>query len=211
LSARGDMKQKILNNIGPFLGLVLFGVMLWVLRHELHTYHYRDVIHHLGNIPASHLGLALCLTLLNYLVLTGHDALAFRYLNYPLSYGRIALASFLGYAFSHSIGFAMLSSISVRYRLYAAWGLSAGQIATVVAFNGITFWCGVLIIGGCAFIWEPLPLPSSLHLPFTSFQPLGVLFLVIALIYLAICAVRKRPITIRTWQLPVPPFPLALT
>ena len=33
--------------------------------------------------------------------------------------------SLIGYAFAHSLGFAILSGGAVRYRLYSAWGLSA--------------------------------------------------------------------------------------
>ena len=110
-------RQKLLHSLSAVLGLVLFSVVLWVLHRELQEYHYHDIVHHVQEIPGQHLALALLLTVLNYLVLTGHDTLAFRYLQYPLSYGKIALASFLGYAFSHNIGFALLSSASMRCRL----------------------------------------------------------------------------------------------
>ena len=162
-------------------------------------------------IPGRRLALALLLTALNYLVLTGHDALAFRYLRYPLSYGKIAFASFLGYVFSHNIGFALLSSASIRYRLYSTWGLSTGEIATVVAFNGVTFWFGVLFLGGVVFVWEPLTLPPALRLPFFhSLHPLGVIFLILVAGYLLFSAIRTTPLKIRDWEVPLPPVRLAV-
>ncbi|MBI3248045.1 MAG: flippase-like domain-containing protein [Deltaproteobacteria bacterium] len=204
-------RQKLLHSLGAVLGLVLFSVVLWVLHRELQEYHYHDIVHHVREIPGQRLALALLLTVLNYFVLTGHDALAFRYLRYSLSYSKIALASFLGYTFSHNIGFALLSSASMRYRLYSTWGLSAGEIATVVAFNGVTFWFGVLLLGGIAFVWEPLPLPSSLQLPFfRSVHPLGVVFLLLVMAYLLFSAVRTTPLKIREWELPLPPLRLAI-
>lgn len=204
-------RHKLLHRLGAVLGLVLFGVVLWVLHRELQEYHYHDIVHHVQEIPSWHLALALLLTTLNYLVLAGHDALAFRYLHYPLSYGRIALASFLGYTFSHNVGFSLLSSASMRYRLYSTWGLSAGEIATVVAFNGVTFWFGVLLLGGGVFVWEPLTLPASLHVPFfRSVHPLGVVFLLLVAGYLLVSALRTTPLKIREWELPLPPFRLAV-
>lgn len=205
-------RPQLLHSFGALLGLVLFSAVLWVLHHELQAYHYHDIVHHVREIPGWHLVLALLLTILNYLVLTGHDMLAFRYLRYSLGYGKIALASFLGYAFSHNIGFTLLSSASMRYRLYSTWGLSAGEIATVVAFNGVTFWFGVLLLGGISFIWEPLPLPPSLQqLPFfRSLYPLGVVFLLLVTAYLLFSALRTTPLKIRAWELPFPPFRLAL-
>lgn len=190
--------------------LTCFGVVLWVLRHVLQEYHYHDILREVKSMPLPRLALALLFTILNYAVLTGHDALAFRYLRLPLSYGKIALASFLSYAFSHNMGFALLSSASMRYRLYSTWGLSTGEILQVVTFNGITFWFGVLALGGWAFVWEPLTLPSSLHLPFTSLHPLGFVFLILVSAYVLFSAVRKTPLHVWGWQIPVPPFALAL-
>jgi phosphatidylglycerol lysyltransferase len=207
---RATFKHKFMHIAGSVVGLLLFVTMLWVLHRALQQYHYRDILLHIRTISVWRLALALLLTLLNYLVLTGHDALAFRYLQYGLSCGKIALASFLGYAFSHNVGFSLLSSVSVRYRLYTTWGLSAGEIATVVAFNGITFWFGVLALGGLSFIWEPIALPASLHLPMNSLPLLGSLLLALVAGYLVLSTVRKTPIEIRQWQVGLPPFKLAL-
>jgi phosphatidylglycerol lysyltransferase len=204
------MKQKLFQSLGLVFSLVLFFIVLWVLRHELQEYNYHDIIRHVEEIPVWRILLAFVLTTLNYLILTGQDALAFRYLHYPLSYGKIALASFLAYAFSHNVGFALLSSASMRYRLYSTWGLSTTEIATVVTFNGVTFWFGLLTLGGFAFLWEPIPFPSSLPLPFTSLHPLGVIFLTLVVGYLLVCAYCKESLKIWDWELPFPSPGLAL-
>jgi phosphatidylglycerol lysyltransferase len=203
------MKQKLLHSLGPLFGLLFFVVALWVLHHELQEYHYRDVVRHVEELPAGRLFFALVLTVMSYFLLTGYDALALRYIRHPLAYGKIALASFIGYAFSHTMGFSLLSGGSVRYRLYSTWGLSAGEIATVVAFNGLTFWLGILTLGGVVFLWEPLVIPSSLRLPFASIRGLGVVFLILVGGYLLFSALRKTPLRIREWNIPLPPLRLA--
>ena len=204
-------RQKLLSVVGLSLGLLLFSAMLWVLHRELQQYHYHDIVSQVEAISVWRLALALLLTALNYLVLTGYDALAVRYLRYPLRYGKIAFASFLGYVFSHSIGFALLSSASIRYRLYSTWGLSTGEIATVVAFTGVTFWFGVLVLGGVVFVWEPLTFPSALRLPFFhSLHPLGIIFLILVAGYLLCSAIRTTPLKIRDWEVPLPPVRLAV-
>jgi len=205
------MKQKLLHSLGPLFGLLLFVAALWVLSHELHECHYRDVVRHVGELPASRFFLAFVLTILSYFLLTGYDTLALRYIRHPLAYGKIALASFIGYAFSHNIGFSLLSGGSVRYRLYSAWGLSAIEVTTVVAFNGLTFWFGIFTLGGAIFLWEPLVIPSSLQLPFASIRVLGVIFLVLVGGYLSFSAFRKAPLTIREWEIPLPPISLTLS
>lgn len=204
------MKQKFLHSLGPLVGLLLFVIALWVLYHELQEYRYHDVVLRLKELPAQRIFLSLALTILNYFALTGYDTLAFRYLRHPLPYSKIALASFLAYAFSHNLGFSLLSGGSVRYRLYSAWGLSAVEITTVVAFDILTFWMGMLTLGSIVFLHSSLAIPTALRLPVTSVRPLGVIFLIVVGSYLFLSAVRQKPILIKEWELPLPSVRFAL-
>jgi uncharacterized membrane protein YbhN (UPF0104 family) len=205
------MRQKLLHSLGPVIGVVLFAAALWVLHHELQQYHYHEVMRHIEELSATRLLLALALTMLSYLVLTGYDLLSFRYIHHPLAYQKIALASFIGYAFSHTIGFAVLTGGSIRYRFYSTWGLSTSEITNVVAFNGVTFWFGFLTLGGLAFLLEPLALPASFHLPVTSLRPLGAVFLLIVAAYIGASIYRPVPFTIRDWKFHFPTPALATT
>lgn len=204
------MRQKLLHSLGPLLGILLFAVALWVLHHELKAYHSHDIVHQARALPIAHLLFALGLTVLSYVALTGYDALAVRYVGHPLAYGKIALASFVGYAFSHNLGFSLLSGAPVRYRLYSAWGLSTVEIAKVIACNGLTFWLGVFTIGGAVFLLEPLTIPVSLHLPFASVRPVGLLFLMLVGGYVLMSVVRKKPIPLWEWEFPLPSPKFAL-
>lgn len=127
------IKHK-LAELKPFIGLLLFTLALWVLHRELQAHHLRDILHQFNQIPVKRLGAALLLTIISYGIMTGYDVLALRFIQHPLSYGKIALASFIGYAFSNNIGLSMLAGASVRYRLYSAWGLSGLEITKIVFF-----------------------------------------------------------------------------
>jgi phosphatidylglycerol lysyltransferase len=204
------MKSKLLHSLGPLLGLLLFSAALWVLHHELRAYHYRDIVRHVGELSPHRLLLALALTILGYVALTGYDALALRYIRHPLAYEKIALASFVGYAFSNSIGFATITGGSIRYRFYSAWGLSAVEVTSIVAFCGLTFWFGFFTLGGIVFLLDPPSVPASLHLPLASIRSLGVIFLLPVAGYLLWGVVRKGPLKIRGWEFPLPSFQLSL-
>jgi hypothetical protein len=86
----------------------------------------------------------------------------------------------------------MIAGSSVRYRLYSAWGLSAIDITKVVAFYTLALWLGLGTVAGVMFLIEPLALPSLLHLPFSSIQPLGILFLILVGGYLSLCALSGK-------------------
>jgi len=76
-------KEQLTRSIGTLLGIVLFGAALWIVHHELKRYSYHEVVAHLAQIPTTQIALALALTILNYLALTGYDTLAIRYVGKP--------------------------------------------------------------------------------------------------------------------------------
>ena len=109
------MNKKLVSRLGPVPVVVLLAAAGWVSHHQLREFRYLDVIHSLAAIPGRRLCLAFTLTILSYLVLTGYDVLALHYLRRPLTYGRIALASFISYVFSYNIGLSVLGGSAVRY------------------------------------------------------------------------------------------------
>ena len=179
---------------GPVIGIAIFIAALVVLQSALHRYHYRDIMRELHSLPRGRILLALLFTAGSYLALTGYDSLGLRYIRRPLRYGRIAFASFVAYAFSHNLGFPLLTGAPVRFRLYSSWGLSAVEVTNVIAFNSLTFFMGLFTVGGVVFLVEPLQIPGLLHLPFGSVRPVGAIFLAISLGYLVWSGVRNEPL-----------------
>jgi len=199
-----DRLKRIAPFLKPLLILALFAVALRVLQDTLAHYRYRDVIHYLNTLPIDQILLAAALTLLGYLVMTGYDTLAFRYIRHPLPYFKIALASFIGYAFNNNAGFSGLVGGSLRYRLYNAWRLTAVEIAKVIAFCTVSFWLGFVLLGGIFFLTTPPEIPPSIHIPFASIRLLGVLLLLPAIAYMLWIAIRREPVRIKQWEFELP-------
>ncbi len=198
------MKSRLLRHVGPILGMALFSGALWVLYHQLKAYHLHDVIRALENLPAERLLAASALTLLSYFIMTGYDTLALRYVCHPLAYRKTALASFISYAFSNSMGFGMIAGGSVRYRLYSNWGLTALEITKVVGFCSVTLWLGFLTLGGVVFLFEPMFLPETPHLPFQSVHSLGSIFLALVAAFVSWSMIFKKPIRVGEWHFSLP-------
>ncbi len=197
------MRQRILTALGPLLGLGLVTVSVVVLRHELLTYHLRDVVGHLRGTPGTALVVALVLTVLGYLALTGYDALAFRYVRNPLPYPRIALSSFVAFVFSHNVGLSFLGGSAVRYRMLSSWGVRADDIARVIAFALLTFWLGFLLLGGLVHTFWPLAVDLP-GVPFASTRPLGVGLLAVLAGYLGWVVLRGESFFVRGVRIELP-------
>ncbi|NTV52905.1 MAG: UPF0104 family protein [Candidatus Firestonebacteria bacterium] len=200
------MQKKTLSWITGIIGLCLFVLAIGVLFRELRTFNFRDVWVHFSNLPAHRVAAALLFMTGNYLALTFYDVLALRYVGQPLAYFKTAMTSFIGYAFSHNIGFTFLTSGSVRYRFYSGWGVSALDIAKIVAFCGITFWLGFFTLGGIALGLGRPVLPAAFVLSATAVRWLGALLAVLVVAYVALSFEHGKVLKIRkaSFQLPSP-------
>ncbi|MCX5760805.1 MAG: hypothetical protein NTW72_04760 [Gemmatimonadetes bacterium] len=185
--------------LGVLAGALVFSVALWSMHHELATLHYRDIRLALAAVPRSQLLFGLALTACGYAALISYDWLALLYIQRRLAARRVAFVGFVSSALSQSLGFPMLLGGSLRYRFYTAWGLSSADIALAVGFNAVTFWIGVLSIGGIVFLVEPQATPALLGLPLSSLATIGVLLLLLVVGYLVAAAVRRAPLRALGW------------
>jgi phosphatidylglycerol lysyltransferase len=203
------MLERLRTALPAFIGLVLFFAALEVLRTELRAVTWHALTTDLSNIPAWHLVLAVFLTAVNYGVLTGYDLLAFAYLGKHLPARRVAMTSFLAYAISNNVGFAMLSGASIRYRFYTRWGITAEELSRIVFSYVVTFWLGLLLVGGLFLARSPWP--RDLGLPMAAMvAPLGWLLMLISIGYVTAATLDLGPIRLRRVELPLPSAPLAL-
>lgn len=139
--------------LASLCSLLLLACALLLLYRLTHDWHWHDIRHALWQSPPLALLLALLLTTLSYLCLTGYDWLATRQAGSRLPWRHIALTSFVAYTFSNTLGFALLTGSSVRYRCYSALGLSTGAIARVIVFCSTTFFLGLGSLGGISLLW----------------------------------------------------------
>lgn len=192
------------------VGTVLFAVSIEVIVQELKEHSAEKILKSLAAIPAVYVWLAIGLTVLNYVALTGYDTLAIRYIQRSLPYSKTALVAVISYAISNSIGFALLSGSAIRYRFYGRWGLSAIDITQIITFTNLSFFLGLFVIGGVMFILEPIAVPSLLHLPFKSVHPIGLLFLSIIALYLLWSSFSRKLLRVGHWNIPHLPLQLSL-
>jgi phosphatidylglycerol lysyltransferase len=186
------------------LPIAVLAVAGWALTRELSGFHFHEVEAGLAAIPRRWVALAALVTALDYLLLSGYDLLALRYVGRALPTGRVVFTSFIAYAFGNNVGLSLLSSGSVRVRLYSQWGLSSGDIARVVAFTAVQLWAGLLPLLGIALLaGAPGPLPP------TAARIVGVLALGVVAAYLWL-ARRGTELTVRGFSLKPPSLPLAV-
>jgi len=203
------MKARVLRALPVLVGLAVFVAALEVLRAELHATSWQEITRDVFATPPAALAAALGLSALNYLALTGYDLLAFAYIGKAMPRARIAVASFLAYAISNSVGFGMLSGASVRYRFYSRWGVTAGELSRIVFSYSVTFWLGLVALGGLSLAVGPLPgaegVPGHLLL-----RVVGWLLMATVAAYLVAAAVRTTPVRLFRLSVRLPTARIAI-
>ena len=221
LAARGFVTSKLfLRFFGHLLVLLVFLGAARLLYVELNKpeYSFANIKAGLHLILVKHtwrIVVASLLTVLNFVILVGYDWFAVRYVgvkNLPLR--KIALASFITYAFSLNFG-ASLFGTSIRYRLYSAWGVPLIKIVELLVILGLTFWFGVFTLAGIVFTLAPFEIPADLleDLHIHSFHHtfwVGIVLLMVSGSYVLLSAFCRKPIRLWRWTIPVPPLKLTL-
>jgi len=92
-----------------------------------------------------------------YAALAWYDRIALIHLGKTkgISWGYIAVCSFVTYALSHNIGASVFSGGAVRYRAYSAKGLNAAEITVLIALCSFTFMFGTMLLLGLVLVGEP--------------------------------------------------------
>ena len=207
--------KRILDFFWPLMGFAAVAVSLWLLRQEFKGEAVGpDVWEHVKSISLGHHLLAMLSTLVAYAALAWYDRIALLHLGVKnISWVFISLCSFTTYALAHNIGATVFSGGVVRYRAYHSKGLSAAQVAVLVAVCSLTFALGTVLLGGIISVLEPeqlgrfrgmLPEKFRFLTDPTTARLVGVVFLSGIAIYVAGSIFRFRPLMIRGFRLDYP-------
>jgi phosphatidylglycerol lysyltransferase len=202
--AEPSLLDALRQRAGTIATIVIFLLALAALQALLRDFHYHQVIAQLRSLSPRQLAIAIACTALSYLTLTGYDFSALRYVGRKLPYRLIAFASFTGYAVSNNLGFTVLSGGSIRFRLYSAAGVSAGDIAKIILFTAVTFPIGLCAIASLAFLTAPGELAPIAHISPAAAAAIGGVALALILALLITAALNPRPIGFRRFRIAVP-------
>jgi phosphatidylglycerol lysyltransferase len=192
---------------GPALSVLMLCLALWALYRLAGEVSYHQVGEYMHRLRRGRIGQAIVLTALGYAVMPLYDLFALSAIGRTLPKSRVALISFISYAFSNTLGMAMLVSGSIRYRFYIQAGLSTLDVAKVVLYCTLSFWLGLFAITGVTLLLVPIPL----GLPLSHMRLLlGVTLTLIPLLWLAGGALVRRPFKLWRWKVSLPPLSVGL-
>lgn len=136
--------------------LAMLGVAAWLLHRYLHAMRWRDFSAAWAQLPARDIVASALAGLVSFAMLAVFEMQAVQ-LAVPgrVSLRRAALAGAVSNAIGNLLGFHAITASAVRYRIYGAVGLSAGDTARVVGVAGMGVGLGFAVVIAGALCWEP--------------------------------------------------------
>ena len=177
---------------------LVLGAAAWILHRYLTRISWQRVAGALNDMPASHIALSLLFAMVSFAMLAAFDVVAAR-ATVPAQVSRrtAAFAGAVTQAVSNTLGFHAITGAALRYRIYAASGVSAGDIARIVSLAGLGVAMGFVVVIAGALCWQPQITHGWGRLPGIAM----VLGLALLLLWLS---ARQRSLKLWRWTLDFP-------
>ena len=182
----------------------MIGLAAWVLVDRLEAIDFQDVKQQLLALPPTTMLIGLGFSALVYALVGIYEGVAVR----MASGQRMAITAFrtaiIANPIGRAIGMALVSGGALRYRMYAAAGLSARQVATVVVIAAMPYFFSVGWLIDLSLLFNAEQAAQALRISTGVVLLLGAIGLAKDIGWLAFVISRKQPLMIRGQPTPVP-------
>ena len=198
--ARFERHKETVSFLAIVLVLALCGFALQRLLAETRL---ADVGRAIAAMPSYALLASFVFTVASFITMIGYDWSALRYVGLKLPLRVMALASFCGYAIGNTVGLALLTGGSVRFRIYTAAGMSTEDVGRVTLFCVTAFGFGICAVSGLGVLLRPNLLSIGLNVPVGALQIVSLILVTGVIAFLVLCA-RQPSLRWRNISLPLP-------
>ena len=199
------------HTIGTLLGIAVFAVAVFTLARMLHKADSAKIVAAILATPIHTIILAGACVTVAYVTLTFYDWFALRTIGRREVPYRVAAASaFTSYAIGHNIGATVFTANFIRFRMYAAYKLTAGDIAKMAFVTGLTFWLGNMFVLGIGISYRPDAASAIDQLPAWLNRSIAIAMLATIAGYIVWVGQRPRIIGRNGWSVTLPGARLTL-
>jgi uncharacterized membrane protein YbhN (UPF0104 family) len=190
--------------LGIVASVAIAGLAAWVLWRTFQRISIADVLHSMRETSPHVLLLASLCVIGAYLALGLYEIAAVRYVKHSLGRSRPMLTALIAFPVGHAIGQAVLSGGAIRYRMYTPAGFSATEVGATVLMAGLPYVLGFGLLFDLALIFGAERLAPLFRISSGWLLGLGLLGLAKDLGYVLFVRLRKAPIRLGGWAVPMP-------
>lgn len=197
--------RRGLKSLGVIISIGIATIAFIALSKALKGVDFAEVLAAMRLTTATSIALSLGLVALSYGSLTLYDWLALRMIGRgDIPFRIAALASFTSYPIAHGTGAVLLVSSTIRYRIYAPYGIGVADVARICFLTGLTFWLGNLTALGLSTLYEPEAISRIDHLSPGLNRALAIAVLGGILFYVGWTWNGSRRFGRKHWAVPLP-------
>jgi len=209
-------RKKILHKLGVVISVMVIGFACYMLYHRLRGLDFNKVVEAIESTEPRQIVMSALFVAAGYFTLTFYDLFATRAIGRThVPYRINALAAFTSYSIGHNVGLSVFTGGAVRYRIYAASGLSAIDVAKICFLAGLTFWLGNAAVLGLGISYHPEAAASIFEpvlskLPDWLYRTLAMMIIVGLVAYVVWVWTKPREVGRGLWTVVLPGGPLTL-
>jgi uncharacterized membrane protein YbhN (UPF0104 family) len=201
---------RALKRWAPLVWLAIAALAAWVLWQRLHAIDLDDVVMQLRTLAPATLtaGVACCFG--SYALVGVYEIIAVRLASGRRQARYALLTAWIANPIGHMIGAAIVSGGALRYRRYAAVGLSSKQIGAIIALAAMPYVLSIMWLIDIALLCSIAQASKALRLPPAAIVALGVAGLGKDVAWLAVVALRREPLRIARLAIRLPGLKITL-
>ena len=174
---------------------VLLVAAVWVLWREFHNLSFAAVAAAMAGWGHGAILGSLALFVVSFTLMGVVEGVGLRWTGARIPWGPVIAVSFLANAIAHSIGANLLVSGAIRARFYDRYGVRLSQVAATTLFSGLSFAVGLAALSGSGLLLATSADLAATAIPVVFARVLGSGLVTAALGYVAVCGLRRRPIS----------------
>jgi uncharacterized membrane protein YbhN (UPF0104 family) len=174
---------------------ILLAAAVWVLWREFQHLSWAAVSAAIAGWGLQAIAIALALSVLSFALMGAIEWVGLRWTGARVSIAATQMGSFLANAIAHAIGANLLISGAIRARFYGRYGVTLTQVAGATVFAAASFGVGLAALSGGGLLLASHDELARTAIPPAVARALGWTLLAASAGYVALCALRRRPIT----------------
>jgi uncharacterized membrane protein YbhN (UPF0104 family) len=194
----------------PLLGLAVLAAVLALLWDRLADIEFRDIVQQVRSLPPMAVLGAIACSAGAYALVGLYEGIALHRVSGQRRMLYAMRTTVIANPIGRAVGAALLSGGALRYRFYAAIGLSARDVAALIVLMAMPYLLGVGWLIDLSLLFHPEVGSQALRLSISTILILATLGIVKDFGWLAVAKWRKSPVNLGQLQIRVPSLPHTL-
>ena len=190
--------------LGLLVSVVLASLAAWVLWRTFQRISFADVLAHVRAVPRPTLVLAALCVAAAFATLAAYEVVVVRHVRHGLGRVRPVLTALIAFPLGHAVGQAMLSGGALRYRMYTPAGFTATEVGATVLLANLPYGLAFGLLLDLSLVLAADTLAPMFRISSTWLFALGCVGLVKDAGYALVIALRRKPVRLGGWAVPLP-------